>query len=174
MPDHHAVRRALCTVAVLVSYALLAAAPAHAQGMRFGFGATGIFSLERGGGSRAGGLAVLQFGRREWGASLRLDGTFTHGGGDWNEIATANLVYTFHTPHWRLHPYVLGGGGISHVPGVTKPLAKGGLGFDYHLVHRNRGPVLFGESSLNVRFAGDADGGTQEAVQANLGVRLTL
>jgi len=110
--------------------------------------ATALFSLESGGGSSFGGTALLGIGGRiDRPLGFRLDGSFVHGGGVWSELVTGDIVYSFHTPLRVLHPYVLAGGGFQHSPGFTKPMAKAGAGFDYHLFHRNRGTVLFGETS---------------------------
>ena len=144
---------------------------AHAQGFRPGVGLTGLLSLESGGGSAFGGMALLGLGGKiDHPLGFRVDGTVVHGSGVWSELATGDVVYTFHTPLRVLHPYLLAGGGIQHSPGFTKPMAKAGAGFDYHLFHRNRGTVLFGETTFNLLFRGNG-AGTGKALQINLGLK---
>ena len=160
-------------IAGLTALSLLtfASAAAHAQSLRPGIAATALFSLESGGGSSFGGTALLGIGGRiDQPLGFRLDGSFVHGSGVWSELVTGDIVYTFHTPLRVLHPYVLAGGGMQHSPGFTKPMAKAGAGFDYHLFHRNRGTVLFGETTFNLLFRGSG-AGTGKALQVNLGLK---
>jgi len=164
-------KRILAGLAALSLIASTQASLAHAQGLRPGVGLTGLLSLESGGGSAFGGMALLGIGGKlDRPLGFRVDGTVVHGSGVWSELATGDVVYTFHTPLRVLHPYLLAGGGIQHSPGFTKPMAKAGAGFDYHLFHRNRGTVLFGESTFNLLFRGSG-AGTGKALQLNLGLK---
>jgi hypothetical protein len=145
--------------------------PIEAQShVRFGIAGTGIFSLEDGGGSRFGGMALVQGGPSH-GLGFRADLTVTHGSSFTSEIVTVDAVYTFHTPESMLHPYLLGGAGLYHQSDLTKPLGKAGAGFEYHIRRRNRGTVLFGEATLDLLFAGSGNGGTAKSLQFNLGMK---
>lgn len=154
-----------------LSLLTFASAAASAQGLHPGVAATALFSLESGGGSSFGGTALVGIGGRiDQPLGFRLDGSVVRGSGVWSELLTGDVVYTFHTPLRVLHPYLLAGGGMQHSPGFTKPMAKAGAGFDYHLFHRNRGTVLFGETTFNLLFRGNG-AGTGKALQVNLGVK---
>ena len=143
----------------------------NAQGVRFGVAGTALFSLESGGGTALGGTALVGFGGRiDHPLGFRVDGSVVHGSGVTSELATADVLYNFHTPERVLHPYLLAGGGIQHSPGFTKPMAKAGAGFEYHMFHRNRGTVLFGEATFNLLFRGSG-AGTGKALQLNLGFK---
>jgi hypothetical protein len=163
---YRAVSLALAAAAVLGS-TTVAEAQRH---VRFGLAGTGIFSLEDGGGSRFGGMALVQAGPSH-GLGFRADLTVTHGDDFTSEIATVDAVYTFHTPESLFHPYLLGGLGLYHQSDLTKPLAKAGLGLEYHIKQRNRGTVLFGELTGNFLFAGEGYGGTSKSLQANIGLK---
>ncbi len=164
--------RTLALILALSMAGALGAAPAHAQSsVRFGLAGTGLFSLEDGGGSDLGFTGLAQFGRSHGNLGFRADLSVVRGDGDWSELATGDVTYTFHTPESLLHPYVLAGAGIVHVPDLTKPMAKAGAGLDYHLFRRNRGTVLFGEATLDFLFFGDDAGGTAKALQINLGLK---
>jgi hypothetical protein len=154
-----------------LALAATTASTVSAQGVRFGAGLTGLFSLESGGGSAFGGTGLVEFGGRiDHPLGFRVDGSVVHGSGVTSELATGNVVYNFHTPERLLHPYLLAGGGIQHSPGFTKPMAKAGAGFEYHLFKRNRGTVLFGEATFNLLFRGNG-AGTGKALQVNLGLK---
>ena len=153
--------------AALVGSVTAAEAQSH---VRFGIAGTGMFSLESGGGSRFGGMALVQAGPSH-GLGFRADLTVTHGDDITSEIATVDAVYTFHTPESLFHPYLLGGAGLYHQPDLTKPLAKAGAGFEYHIKQRNRGTVLFAELTADFLFAGEDNGGTGKSLQANLGLK---
>lgn len=164
-------KRIFAGVAALMLAATTTTSTASAQGVRFGAGLTGIFSLESGGGSAFGGTGLVDFGGRiDHPLGFRVDGSVVHGSGVTSELATGNVVYNFHTPERLLHPYLLAGGGIQHSPGFTKPMAKAGAGFEYHLFKRNRGTVLFGEATFNLLFRGNG-AGTGKALQVNLGLK---
>jgi hypothetical protein len=164
-------RRIFVGAAALAFSAMTTASTASAQGVRFGAGLTGLFSLESGGGSAFGGTGLVEFGGRiDHPLGFRVDGTVVHGSGVTSELGTADVVYNFHTPERLLHPYLLAGGGVQHSPGFTKPMAKAGAGFEYHLFKRNRGTVLFGEATFNLLFRGNG-GGTGKALQVNLGLK---
>ena len=155
----------------LLTFAAPAVSAIQAQSLRPGAGLTGLFSLDSDGGSSFGGMVLVGIGGRiDHPLGFRLDGTVVRGGGAWTELGTANVVYTFHTPTRVLHPYLLAGGGVQHSPGQTDPVAKAGAGFDYHLFHRNRGTVLFGETTFNLLFLGNGNG-TAKALQVNLGLK---
>ena len=159
------------TTLSLLAFASAAVSTASAQGIRPGVAATALFSLESGGGESYGGMALLGIGGRiDQPLGFRVDGSFVHGGGVWSELVTGDIIYTFHTPRRVLHPYLLAGAGFQHSPGFTKPMAKAGAGFDYHLFHRNRGTVLFGETTFNLLFRGSG-AGTGKALQVNLGLK---
>jgi hypothetical protein len=161
-------------LAGLTALSLLSFAPAvtaRAQTLRPGVAATALFSLESGGGSSFGGTALVGVGGGiDQPFGFRLDGSVVRGSGVWSELVTGDVVYSFHTPLRVLHPYLLAGGGMQHSPGFTKPMAKAGAGFDYHLFHRNRGTVLFGETTFNLLFRGNG-AGTATALQVNLGLK---
>lgn len=165
-------KRILAVVVILAAGSAVAARPADAQGkVRFGLAATGLFSLEGGGGSDFGATGLASFGRSHGKLGFRVDASLLRGDEQWTELGTGNVTYGFYTPESLLHPYVLAGGGIVHVPDHTKPLVKAGAGVDYHLFHRNHGTVLFGEATLDFLFMGDDFGGTNKALQVNLGVK---
>ena len=165
--------RTLALILALSAAGALGMAPAaaHAQGVRFGLAGTGLFSLEDGGGSDFGVTGLAQFGRSHGNVGFRVDASLLRGDGDWSQLATGDISYTFHTPESLLHPYVLAGAGIVHVPDLTKPMAKAGGGLDYHLFKRNRGTVLFGEATVDFLFFGDDAGGTATGLQLNLGLK---
>jgi hypothetical protein len=164
-------KRIFAGVAALVLAAAATASTAGAQGVRFGAGLTGLFSLESGGGSAFGGTGLVEFGGRiDHPLGFRVDGSIVHGDEVTSELATGDVVYNFHTPERLLHPFLLAGGGIQHSPGFTKPMAKAGAGFEYHLFKRNRGTVLFGEATFNLLFRGEG-AGTGKALQVDLGLK---
>ncbi len=164
-------KRMRTTIATLLLAGFVAAPSiAHAQGVTFGVAGTGLFSLESGGGSSFGGMGLVGFGGKEHNpVSFRVDGTVLSNNGT-SILGTADIVYTFHSPTSMLHPYLLAGGGIVHVPSLTKPMAKAGAGVDYHFQHRNRGAVLFGEATFDLFFYGGGSG-TSKALQLNVGVK---
>jgi hypothetical protein len=164
-------KRTLALILALSAAGALGAAPAHAQGVRFGFAGTGLFSLEDGGGSDFGVTGLAQFGRSHGNVGFRIDASLLRGDDQWSQLATGDVSYTFHTPESLLHPYLLAGAGIVHVPDLTKPMAKAGGGLDYHLFKRNRGTVLFGEATVDFLFFGDDAGGTATGLQLNLGLK---
>ena len=164
-------KRTLALILALSAAGALGAAPAHAQGVRFGFAGTGLFSLEDGGGSDFGVTGLAQFGRSHGTIGFRIDASLLRGDDQWSQLATGDVSYTFHTPESLLHPYLLAGAGIVHVPDLTKPMAKAGGGLDYHLFKRNRGTVLFGEATVDFLFFGDDAGGTATGLQLNLGLK---
>ncbi len=160
------------TAAAAAAITALTAASAEAQSqVRFGIAGTGLFSLEEGGGTSWGGMGLLSYGPRH-GLGFRADGTVTRGDDVTRLLVTGDAVYIFETPMAVLHPYVMGGAGVFHADDNTEPMVKLGGGLEYHFAARNRGPVLFGEPTLNLIFAGDDGGGTQTALQVNLGVKL--
>ena len=161
--------KAAACAAVLVAVAV---APAEAQSrVRFGIGGTGLFSLESGGGTSWGGIGLLSYGPAH-GLGFRGDATVTRGDDVTRLLVTGDAVYIFETPLSVFHPYIMGGAGIFHANDQTEPMVKVGGGLEYHFMERNRGPVLFGEPTLNLIFAGDDGGGTSTAIQMNLGVKL--
>lgn len=159
-------------VAAFALVAALSASSAQAQGVRFGVAGTGLFSLESGGGSQFGGMALVAFGG---GASspigFRVDGTFLKKNGVTTIPVTADVIYTFVTAASSMfHPYLLAGGGLVHASGggasVTKPMAKAGVGADYMM----SSVMLFGEATFDGFFYGGGSG-TTKALQVNLGVK---
>ena len=152
--------------------AVLVATPADAQSrVRFGLAGTGLFSLESGGGTAWGGMGVLGYGPAH-GLGFRGDVTLAGGDDVTRLLVTGDAVYIFETPLSVFHPYLIGGAGIFNANDNTEPMVKLGGGLEYHFVERNRGPVLFGEPTLNLIFAGDDGGGTATALQVTLGVKL--
>ena len=146
---------------------------ANAQGVRFGVAGTGLFSLETGGGSEFGGMALVGFGSPTSMIGFRVDATVLHKSGVTPIIGTGDITYTFKTAETSsIHPYLLAGGGIEHisVAGVssTKPVAKVGAGFDYNLP--NGKMAIFAEPTFNLLFLGSG-AGTQKALQVNVGVK---
>jgi hypothetical protein len=100
---------------------------------------------------------------------FRVDVTALHKSGEWSELATGDITYAFKTAESSMfHPYLLAGGGIVHVPSLTKPMAKAGVGFDYNMA--NSKLTLFGEATFDMFFYGGL-AGTQKALQANVGVK---
>lgn len=165
-------RYSLKAAAAVALVAALAAAPVHAQSqVRFGLGGTGLFSLEGGGGTSWGGIGLVSYGPAH-GLGFRADVTVTGGDDLTRLLVTGDAVYIFDTPLAMFHPYLIGGAGIFNANDNTEPMAKLGGGLEYHFVERNRGPVLFGEPTLNLIFAGDDAGGTSTALQLNLGLKL--
>ncbi len=154
-------------VAVLALAAVVGASSANAQGVHFGVAGTGLFSLESGGGSAFGGMALVGFGGKAGSPiGFRVDGTVTHKGAT-QIIGTADIVYTFVTAASSMfHPYLLAGGGVTHVPNFTKPMFKAGVGADYMMGN----VMLFGEATFDGFFYGGGSGMTK-ALQANLGVK---
>lgn len=165
-------KRALMALVALAAAGSLGAAPIQAQGgVRFGLAGTGLFSLEDGGGTDFGVTGLASFGRSHGNVGFRVDASLLRAEDDWYQLATGDITYTFHTPESLLHPYVLAGAGIFHVPDLTKPMVKAGGGLDYHLFKRNRGTVLFGEATLDFLLRGEDNGGTANNLQVNLGVK---
>jgi hypothetical protein len=155
-------------VAALALATMFAASSAQAQA-KFGVAGTGLFSLESGGGSSFGGMALVGFQKADMPIGFRVDGTFLHKSGEWSELATGDITYAFKTAESSMfHPYLLAGGGIVHVPSLTKPMAKAGVGFDYNMA--NSKLTLFGEATFDMFFYGGLIG-TQKALQANVGVK---
>ena len=155
-------------VAALALATMFAASSAQAQA-KFGVAGTGLFSLESGGGSSFGGMALVGFQKADMPIGFRVDGTFLHKSGEWSELATGDITYAFKTAESSMfHPYLLAGGGIVHVPSLTKPMAKAGVGFDYNMA--NSKLTLFGEATFNMFFYGGLSG-TQKALQTNVGVK---
>ena len=155
-------------VAALALATMFAASSAQAQA-KFGVAGTGLFSLETGGGSSFGGMALVGFQKADMPIGFRVDGTFLHKSGEWSELATGDITYAFKTAESSMfHPYLLAGGGIVHVPSLTKPMAKAGVGFDYNMA--NSKLTLFGEATFDMFFYGGLIG-TQKSLQANVGVK---
>ena len=155
-------------VAALALATMFAASSAQAQA-KFGVAGTGLFSLESGGGSSFGGMALVGFQKADMPIGFRVDGTFLRDNGEWSELATGDITYTFKTAESSMfHPYLLAGGGIVHVPSLTKPMAKAGVGFDYNMA--NSKLTLFGEATFDMFFYGGL-AGTQKALQTNVGVK---
>lgn len=155
-------------VAALALATMFAASSAQAQA-RFGVAGTGLFSLESGGGSSFGGMALVGFQKADMPIGFRVDVTALHKSGEWSELATGDITYAFKTAESSMfHPYLLAGGGIVHVPSLTKPMAKAGVGFDYNMA--NSKLTLFGEATFDMFFYGGL-AGTQKALQANVGVK---
>lgn len=171
-------KRILKGVAVLAAVAAFSAAPAQAQmGVKVGVAGTGLFSLESGGGSQFGGMALVGFGSATSPIGFRIDGTFSKKNGVTAILGTGDITYAFKTAESSMfHPYLLAGGGIQRLSGggasLTKPMAKAGAGFDYML---NGGKIaVFAEPTFNLAFLGDANGGTVKTLQANVGVKFGL
>jgi hypothetical protein len=153
-------------VAALALATMFAASSAQAQA-KFGVAGTGLFSLESGGGSAFGGMALVGFQTAESPNGFRVDGTVTHKGTT-QIIGTADITYAFKTAASSMfHPYLLAGGGVTHVPDLTKPMAKAGVGADYNM---RSNLTIFGEATFDMFFYGGL-AGTQKALQANLGVK---
>lgn len=153
-------------VAALALATMFAASSAQAQA-KFGVAGTGLFSLESGGGSAFGGMALVGFQKAESPIGFRVDGTVTHKGAT-QIIGTADITYAFKTAASSMfHPYLLAGGGVTHVPNLTKPMAKAGVGADYNM---RSNLTIFGEATFDMFFYGGL-AGTQKALQANLGVK---
>ena len=153
-------------VAALALATMFAASSAQAQA-KFGVAGTGLFSLESGGGSAFGGMALVGFQKAESPIGFRVDGTVTHKGTT-QIIGTADITYAFKTAASSMfHPYLLAGGGVTHVPDLTKPMAKAGVGADYNM---RSNLTIFGEATFDRFFYGGL-AGTQKALQANLGVK---
>lgn len=165
-------RHTLKAAAAAALLLALAAGPAEAQSrVRFGIGGTGLFSLESGGGSSWGGIGLVSYGP-DHGLGFRGDVTVTRGEDVTRLLVAGDAVYIFETPLSVFHPYLIGGAGIFNASDNTDPMVKLGGGLEYHFAARNRGPVIFGEPTLNLIFAGDEGGGTSTALQVNLGVKL--
>jgi hypothetical protein len=81
-------------VAALALATMFAASSAQAQA-KFGVAGTGLFSLETGGGSSFGGMALVGFQKADMPIGFRVDGTFLHKDGEWSELATGDITYTF-------------------------------------------------------------------------------
>ena len=153
-------------VAALALATMFAASSAQAQA-KFGVAGTGLFSLESGGGSAFGGMALVGFQKAESPIGFRVDGTVTHKGTT-QIIGTADITNAFKTAASSMfHPYLLAGGGVTHVPDLTKPMAKAGVGADYNM---RSNLTIFGEATFDMFFYGGL-AGTQKALQANLGVK---
>lgn len=165
-------KRLLKAAAAALAITALTTTAAEAQSyVKFGLGPTGLFSLEDEGGTAWGGMALLGYGPRH-GLNFRGDVTVAHGDDVTRLLVTGDALYVFETPNAMFHPYVLGGAGVFNADDNTEPMLKLGGGLEYHLAAVNRGPVLFGEPTLNLIFAGDDGGGTQSAIQVNLGLRI--
>ncbi len=153
-------------VAALALATMFAASSAQAQA-KFGVAGTGLFSLESGGGSAFGGMGLVGFQKAESPIGFRVDGTVTHKGVT-QILGTADITYAFKTAASSMfHPYLLAGGGVTHVPGATKPMAKAGVGFDYMM---KSSLTLFGEATFDGFFYGGGSGMTK-ALQVNAGVK---
>ena len=153
-------------VAALALATVFAASSVQAQA-KFGVAGTGLFSLESGGGSAFGGMALVGFQKAESPIGFRVDGTVTHKGST-QIIGTADVTYAFKTAASSMfHPYLLAGGGVTHVPNLTKPMFKAGVGFDYMM---KSSLTLFGEATFDGFFYGGGSGMTK-ALQVNAGVK---
>ena len=157
-------------VAALALATVFATSTANAQGVKFGVGGTGMFSLETGGGSSFGGMFLVGFGGGpDKMLSFRVDGTVLRDNGVTQLIPTVDVVYTFRSSETSMfHPYLLAGGGIVHTrfdgEGDTRPMAKAGAGFDYAM----SSVTLFAEPTFNLFFY---EGNTSKALQVNVGVK---
>ena len=155
-------------VAALALATVFAASSVQAKA-KFGVAGTGLFSLESGGGSSFGGMALVGFQKAESPIGFRVDGTVLRDDGTTSEIFTGDITYSFKTAASSMfHPYLLAGGGIFHFPGETKPMAKAGVGFDYMM----SSVTLFAEATFDMFFLGDDFGGTSKSLQVNAGVKL--
>ena len=153
-------------VAALALATVFAASSAQAQA-KFGVAGPGLFSLESGGGSSFGGMALVGFQKADSPIGFRVDGTVTHKGAT-QIIGTADITYAFKTAASSMfHPYLLAGGGVTHVPSLTKPMAKAGVGFDYNM---KSNLTLFAEATFDMFFYGGGSG-TTKGLQANAGVK---
>jgi hypothetical protein len=156
-------------VAALALATMFAASSAQAQA-KFGVAGTAMFHLDpSGGGTPLGGMALVGFQKADMPIGFRVDGTFLRDNGEWSELATGDITYAFKTAESSMfHPYLLAGGGIVHVPSLTKPMAKAGVGFDYNMA--NSKLTLFAEATFNLVFLGSGNG-TLKDLQTNLGVK---
>ncbi|HEU5049220.1 MAG TPA: hypothetical protein VFU00_02785 [Gemmatimonadales bacterium] len=98
-------------VAITLAALCLAGTRADAQGIRYGLGGTGQFSLEEGGGSDFGFGAIVDFipvGH----LGFRLDGSYLFNEGDDYFLLNGDAAYHFSTASRTLHPYLLGGASL--------------------------------------------------------------
>ena len=157
-------------VAALALATMFAASSAQAQA-KFGVAGTGLFSLETGGGSSFGGMALVGFQKADMPIGFRVDGTVVHKG-ETAILGTGDITYAFKTAESSMfYPYLLAGGGVYHFGGdfsTTKPMAKAGVGFDYTM--NNSKLTLFAEATFNLVFLGSGNG-TLKDLQTNLGVK---
>ncbi len=159
-------------IAALALVAAFSASSANAQA-RFGVAGTGLFSLESGGGSEFGAMALVGFQKADTPIGFRVDGTFLKKSGVTSIPVTADITYAFKTAESSMfHPYLLAGGGLVHSSGfgasTTKPMAKAGVGFDYNM--NNSSITLFGEATFDLFFYGGGSG-TSKSLQTNVGVK---
>jgi hypothetical protein len=158
-------------VAALALATVFAASSVQAQA-KFGVAGTGLFSLESGGGSSFGAMALVGFQKADSPIGFRVDGTFTKKNGVTSIPVTADITYAFKTAASSMfHPYLIAGGGIIHSSGggesLTKPMAKAGVGADYMM---KSSLTLFAEATFDMFFYGGGSG-TTKALQVNAGVK---
>lgn len=131
---------------------LVAAAPASAQGVRFGAGLGPTFSLESGGGTDFHVMGTAAFGR-EAGRPVyfRVDGMLQFRSGSDLFIGSGNVAYDFFTSEdTRIRPYLIGGAGI-YADGGTDFGINAGAGATMTL--GNTPARLFVEGRFHAIFA---------------------
>lgn len=150
----------------LVTAALVAAAPLHAQGLEFGAGLTGIFGLN-GGGSSIGAIGTI--GPRSE-SQLRFRGDlhlFFESGTPL--MGVGNVLYGLKTAESsKLRPYLIGGAGyVTLLDDFGSGDFMIGAGAGTKMLLTNM--TLFGEARLVNQFA---EGGSAQFLQLTAGISL--
>lgn len=155
----------------LVLFAALAgAAPLAAQGA-FGIGASGIFSLESGGGSNFGATALY-----EWmganGFGFRADGSYFFDPGFVN--FDADVAYRFMTASTsRVHPYILAGGSYTADDSFDNGRFGVNAGAGFNFMMQNSSLMPFVEARFIYSFEKDLQPSTSNLL-ATAGVKFGM
>jgi hypothetical protein len=162
-------------MATLAVAAFGMAAPAAAQGLRFGVGGGPTFILEEGGGTDFHFMGTVAFaGGEDLPVSFRVDGAYQLGDAANILSGTGNAVYTFNvSEETRFRPYLIGGLGIYNVnpdsdllDSETKFGINAGAGF---IVPVGAGTTqLFGEARFHNVFT---EGESLNLLPITVGVR---
>jgi hypothetical protein len=146
---------------------LTGVAPASAQGMRVGFGGTGLVSLESGGGSDFGLGAALDYYPGGT-VGFRADGSWIFRGGRDGLLFNTDATYNFRTQAPSVHPFLIGGLSLASnqdFDAATQLGLNAGAGINFHL--RSSPVGLWADGRFHHFFSPDNNG-----LQFMAGIRL--
>jgi hypothetical protein len=164
--------KALTAVAMAAAFT---ATTAQAQA-RFGVAGTGAFSLESGGGSSMGAMALADIAMNNSPIGIRLDGAYYFDDGGAVQF-NADAVYTFQTSETSVvHPYILAGGTWMAPDDFKNGRfgVAGGAGFNF-MLQSNRNITPFAEARFDYLFKKTISGVELDAaknLQVAVGVKI--